>query len=57
MERNPDQHQQNMRQIMDWVVEGAIKPHIHGTYSLEKATDALQALADRKVKGKAIVTF
>lgn len=55
--RDPEQHRKNMRQILNWVAEGAIKPHIHGTYSLENAANALQDLADRKVMGKAIVTF
>lgn len=55
--RDPEQHRRNMRQIMDWVVEGAIKPHIHGTYSLDQAVQALQDIADRKVMGKSVITF
>lgn len=55
--RDLEQHRRNMRQIMDWVVEGAIKPHIHGTYSLDQAIQALQDIADRKVMGKTVITF
>lgn len=57
IQRNPDQHRTNMRQILDWVEDGAIRPHIHATYTLDQASNALQDLADRKVKGKAVVTF
>ena len=35
--------------------EGKIKPHIWATYPLEKAADALNALAGRKVAGKVIL--
>ena len=57
VERGPEQHRANMRQIMAWVADGVIKPHIHGTYPLADARQALQDLADRKVMGKAVVTF
>ncbi|MEM8812345.1 MAG: NADPH:quinone oxidoreductase family protein [Pseudomonadota bacterium] len=57
VERDPAGHRDNLRQILDWVAEGAIKPHIHGTYALHEAVDALEALAARKVMGKAVVTF
>jgi NADPH2:quinone reductase len=54
--RAPDRHAANMRQAMDWVVEGRLKPHIHAVYPLERTAEALEAIAGRKVTGKVIVT-
>jgi NADPH2:quinone reductase len=44
-----------MRQLLDWVTAGMIKPHIHKTWPLEKTAEALQAIAKREVMGKAII--
>ncbi len=54
--REPDRHRANMTQLLDWVVEGKIKPHIHKVYPLEETADALLAIARREVRGKVIVT-
>lgn len=54
--REPDRHRANMAQLLDWVVEGKIKPHIHKVYPLEETADALLAIARRQVRGKVIVT-
>jgi NADPH2:quinone reductase len=35
---------------------GTIRPHISGRYPLEQAADALNEMANRKVKGKVILT-
>ncbi len=54
--REPDRHRANMAQLLDWVVDGKIKPHIHKIYPLEETADALLAIARREVRGKVIVT-
>jgi NADPH2:quinone reductase len=54
--REPDRHRANMAQLLDWVVDGKIKPHIHKVYPLEETADALLAIARREVRGKVIVT-
>ena len=54
--REPDRHRANMAQLLDCVVGGKIKPHIHKVYPLEETTDALMAIARREVRGKVIVT-
>ncbi|WP_108880343.1 zinc-binding dehydrogenase [Anderseniella sp. Alg231-50] len=54
--REPDRHRANMSQLLDWVVDGKIKPHIHKVYPLEETSDALMAIARREVRGKVIVT-
>jgi NADPH:quinone reductase len=54
--RNPAQHRANAVEIWKWYAQGKIKPHVWATYPLERAADALNALAERKVAGKVILT-
>nr|WP_244316852.1 NADPH:quinone oxidoreductase family protein [Pannonibacter sp. XCT-34] len=53
--RDPEGHWANMAQILDWVRQGKLKPHIHAVYSMERTAEAIQEIADRKVRGKIIV--
>ena len=54
--RDPAKHRANAVELWRWLAEGKIKPHIWGTYPLEKAADALNAIAARKVAGKVLLT-
>lgn len=54
--REPGLHRANMERLLDWVVAGTIKPHIHKIYPLEQTGEALMAIARREVRGKLIVT-
>jgi NADPH:quinone reductase len=56
-EKNPGQNLQNLMQLMQWMQAGKIRQKIHGSYSLEEASKALQDMADRKVHGKAVVVM
>lgn len=53
--REPEHHRTNMAMLLNWCAEGKIRPHVHHTWPLEETAQAIRALADRKVKGKAIV--
>ena len=46
----------NALELWKWYAQGKIKPHVWATYPLEKAADALNALAARKVAGKVVLT-
>ena len=54
--QDPARHRANANALWKWFAEGKIKPHISGTYPLEKAADALNALTNRKVAGKVVLT-
>lgn len=54
-EREPERHRENMQTLVNWCSEGKIKPHIHKVYRFEETAEALQAIASRQVKGKAII--
>lgn len=53
--RDPKGNMANMRQLLQWLHEGKIKPHISGRYKLEEAAQALNDMAARKVTGKVVV--
>ena len=53
--REPDAHRDNMAQLLAWIGEGRIRPHIHGVFPLAETVSALRQLADRKVQGKVII--
>src|SRR5690606_39029656 len=54
--REPDKHRANAQALWQWMAEGKIKPHISASYPLERAADALNALIERKVAGKVVLT-
>jgi NADPH2:quinone reductase len=55
VEREPDAHRVNMLQLLDWCAKGRIAPHVYKTYGLDATADALRAIAQREIKGKAIL--
>ena len=55
IERDKHGHRANTEQLLAWVAEGKLKPHVHAVYPLEQAADALKAIASRKVMGKVIL--
>jgi NADPH:quinone reductase len=54
--REPEQFAHSIRQLGRWYAEGRLKPHVSQTFPLEKAVDALQLMAARRVKGKVVLT-
>ncbi|HZD89756.1 MAG TPA: NADPH:quinone oxidoreductase family protein [Pseudolabrys sp.] len=55
IERDKARHRANTEQLLAWVAEGKLKPHVHAVYPLDQAADALKAIAARKVMGKVIL--
>jgi NADPH2:quinone reductase len=53
--REPQQHQQNMRELLEMLQAGKLKPRISHTYPLAGAATALNAILQRKVTGKAVL--
>lgn len=54
-ERNPIGHNQNMEIILKWWKEKKINPLVSKTFSLEDTKDALYALMNREIIGKAVI--
>src|SRR3982751_1110450 len=53
--REPDRFAESMQQLGRWYADGRLKPHVSQTYPLERAADALTAMANREVKGKIVL--
>lgn len=54
--RDPAGHAANMADLFGFWEEGKINPRISRTFPLERASEAIQALADRTAMGKIVVT-
>ncbi len=54
-EREPQRNAENLKELMSWLCQGILKPHISATYPLERAADALYDMLNRKVLGKAVL--
>ncbi len=52
----PERNQANLKELAQWASEGRLKPHVSAHYPLERAAEALEALMDRKVQGKVVLT-
>jgi NADPH2:quinone reductase len=55
--REPDTNRKNFAELFRWYEEGKLRPHISHRFPLERAAEALNAIVERKVVGKAIVTM
>jgi len=53
--REPAANAKAMRQLMGWMAEGKVRPHISARYSLEQTAQALNDMAARKVTGKVVI--
>jgi NADPH2:quinone reductase len=51
----PERNRQHQQELLGWLKEGKLKPHISATYPLEGAAQALQDLMDRKVTGNVVL--
>ena len=54
--REPKAFAASVAQLGAWHAEGRLKPHVSATFPLERAVEALQQMAGRKVKGKVVLT-
>jgi NADPH2:quinone reductase len=54
--REPEQNQTNMRELLCWLEEGKVRPHVSGIYPLHQAAQGLRDLMERRAKGKIVLT-
>ncbi len=57
VKRDPQGHRRNMVQVLDWIAEGKLAPHIHATYPLEEIREAIGVLERREAVGKVVLTL
>ena len=56
-ELNPRVMTASFETLMQWVVDGAITPHVSATYPLERAVEALNQVVGRRSTGKVVITM
>ncbi len=54
-EREPAAHRANTADLVRWCAEGKLSAHVHATYPLAEAAQALKDIANRKVMGKVVL--
>jgi NADPH2:quinone reductase len=57
VERDRANFNRQFRELMDWCLDGRLRPHIDKTYGLDVAPAALERFAAREIKGKLIIAF
>ncbi len=55
--RDPKRNHANIAELFDLYAAGKIRPHISGTYPLERGGEAIAKLGDREATGKLVVTI
>jgi NADPH:quinone reductase len=53
--RDPQGQRALMQEIVRWSADGKLSAHVHAVYPLAEITQALNAIADRKVMGKIVL--
>jgi NADPH2:quinone reductase len=55
VKRDPAGHRANMEFVLRAVADGRLRPHVHGTYPLERIAEAIGVLERREATGKVVV--
>lgn len=55
MARDPTRLRGQLEEVLAWVKDGSLRPHVHQKYPLSHALDALRDVEQRRVQGKAVV--
>lgn len=54
--KEPERNAANIAQLLAWMAEGKLNPHVSGTFPLDRAAEAIDELAERRATGKVVVT-
>lgn len=54
--REPAAHRTNMERLLAWAAAGKIRAHVHAAFPLERAAEAFALIAERKARGKVVLT-
>lgn len=55
VKHDPEGHARNVKQLVDWLAAGKVKPVISERVPLSEAADAMKRMINRQVKGKIVV--
>jgi NADPH2:quinone reductase len=54
--RNPKHAQESLNELINWIAEGKLRPHVSAKFPLAEGGKAIRMLMDRKAQGKVVVT-
>ena len=54
--KEPERNAANVAELLGWLAEGKLDPHVSATYPLDQAVRAINDLAERRATGKVVVT-
>lgn len=57
LEEEPERNARNVAELFRLLGDGKLKPHISGSYPLDAAVEALEAVASRRAKGRIIISI
>jgi NADPH2:quinone reductase len=55
MRREPESARREMGEVLRWLAEGRVRPHVSARYPLARTADALVAMTKRVVTGKVVI--
>jgi NADPH2:quinone reductase len=53
--KEPEANAANVRRLIEWIAAGRLQPLVSARYPLERGVEALQAMQERRVKGKVVI--
>jgi len=53
--RNPEKNRASLQKLVEWTADGKLSSHVHATFPLAKAVEAMAVLSSRKAMGKVIL--
>ena len=56
-QREPAAHAAAVARLFDWVASGALKPHVSGAYRLDRCSEALAEVMQRRATGKVVLVM
>lgn len=54
--RSPAENRAHVEQVLAWLAEGKVRPHVDAVLPFDRAAEALERLARREVMGKLVLT-
>jgi NADPH2:quinone reductase len=51
----PQRNAATLAQLLEWYVQGRLRPHVSATFPLERFGEALEAVGQRRVLGKVVL--
>jgi NADPH:quinone reductase len=55
MQKEPGAYRDEARQLLEWLAQGKLRPHVSARYPLERGVEALREVQERRAKGKVLI--